>query len=238
MVQRFSASKAGMLMSCHASADLERAIPGYAHPVEDRTADNAANRGTAKHEMLEPLKMLTASEIRAMGVYLTWLGALRSKRRFKVLVEKKVKATWLQTEPTTTADQVLYVGDEIHIVDDKWGKIPVSVHDNAQMLFYAVSYASLAPKAPGVHLHIAQPLIDNFESTYISADDLAVFMKEAQEAEQRIINGDLTFGPSDHCTFCPANPHGRGARGTMSCPAMTQLLYPRVVDEDAILNEL
>jgi hypothetical protein len=238
MVQRFSASKAAMLMSCPASADLERAITGYTAPVEDRTADNAANRGTAKHEMLEPIKELTASEIRAMGTYLTWLGAIRSKRRFKVLVEQKVKATWLQTEPTTTADQVLYVADEIHVIDDKWGKIPVSVHDNAQLLFYAVCYANLAPKAPGVNLHIAQPLIDNYESTFISAADLNTFMLEAQAAEQRIIGGDLTFGPSDHCTFCPANPHGRGARGTMSCPAMTNLLYPRVVDEDAILNEM
>lgn len=238
MVQRFSASKAGMLMSCSAAADLEGAIPGYTAPVEDRTADNAANRGTAKHEMLEPLKQLTSSEIRAMGEYLTWLSTIRSKRRFKVLVEQKVKATWLQTEPTTTADQVLYVADEIHVIDDKWGKIPVSVHDNAQLLFYAVCYANLAPKASGAWLHIAQPLIGNYESTFVTAADLKSFMVEAQAAEQRIISGDHTFGPSDHCTFCPANPHGRGARGTMSCPAMTKLLYPRIVDEDAILNEL
>jgi len=46
MPERFSASQAGRHMACHASADLEKAIVGYIPPVDDRTVDNAANRGT------------------------------------------------------------------------------------------------------------------------------------------------------------------------------------------------
>lgn len=223
-------------MSCHGSANLEVAIPGYVHPVEDRTADNAANRGTAKHEMLEPIMKLSPKDVLMMAKVLQYVADLRAKRRFNVLVEQGVKATWLQTQPGTTADLVLYTQDEIHVVDFKWGKIPVEVIGNPQLLYYGVCFAELAPKAKGVHLHIVQPYADVFESWFADTNELARFMSEAQAAEAAIQQGDLSFGPSDHCKFCPANPHSRGAKGSAFCPAMLQILYPQHVDEDEILH--
>ena len=58
-------------------------------------------------------------------------------------------AEWLPSKPGTTADLVLYVADEIHVIDLKTGKIPVLVYDNQQLLFYAATYGHLAPKAKG-----------------------------------------------------------------------------------------
>lgn len=236
MPQRFSASKAAMHMACHASANLDLAIVGWQEPVEDRAADNAANRGTAKHAMLEPILELSAKDIGYMARVLQYVADLRSTRRFKVLVEQEVKAEWLTTSPTTKADLVLYTQDEIHVLDQKWGKIPVDVYENVQLLFYAACYAELAPKAKGVTVHIMQPYCDTFESWFVSTTRLGQFMDEARKTEAAIQAGSVKFGPSDECKFCPANPHSRTQKGSPLCPAMMQLLYPPILHEDEILG--
>jgi hypothetical protein len=62
-------------------------------------------------------------------------------------------------------------------------------------------------------------------------------MNKAIEADKRIQAKDLTLNPSDHCTFCPANPWGRGDKSEAKCPAQHRLLYPPVYDEDELFAE-
>lgn len=236
MTERFSASVAGRHMTCHASANLDLAIPGWVAPVEDRNADNAANRGTSMHELFAKVNELKASEMHAFVRAMDYVAQLRSTRRFKVLIEQDVKAEWLATSPTTQADLVLYTSDEIHVLDLKWGTIPVDVCENHQLLYYAVCFAPLAPKAKGVTVHIVQPRANNIDYWFADTNRLALFMAEAQAAEAAIQSGSVKFGPSDHCKFCPANPHARGQKGSPLCPEMMQLLYPRHIDEDEILS--
>jgi len=237
MPERFSASVAGKHMACHASANLELAILGFEQPAEDRQADNAANRGTSMHDMFAKIMELSKNDVRQMSRAIAYIAALRETRNFKVLVEHSIKATWLASEPDTTVDLVLYTADEIHVIDLKTGRVPVQVVGNEQLMYYGVSFAGLAPKAPGVRLHIVQPWADNMESWFVGALQLQDFMLEARKAEAAILAGDVTFGPSDHCMFCPANPHSRSAeKGSPSCPAMLRLLYPPVVNEDEILG--
>lgn len=235
MTVRFSASVAAQLMACPASANLDKAILGWTAPVRDETKGQKAV-GTKRHEMLEPIMELSPSDLQHMADYIQYVADLRKGRRFNVLVEQTVTATWLKSQPQTTADLVLHTQDEIHVLDGKWGRIPVEVIDNAQLLYYAVCYAPLAPKAKGVTLHILQPYANNYESWFASADVLKQFMDEAIAAETRVLQGDTTFGPSDHCKFCPAYPHSRGDKGSPMCPATLQILYPSTVDEDAILD--
>lgn len=236
MTERFSASVAGRHMACHASANLDLALPGWVAPVEDRTADNAANRGTTMHEYFANIAQLPAKDIAAMASALDYVAQLRSTRRFKVLVEASAKAEWLQSAPSTTADLVLYTADELHVLDLKTGKIEVDVVDNEQLLYGAVTYAPLAPKAKGATLHILQPWAGGNHSWYADATRLAQFMDEAVAAEKKILAGDTTFGPGDHCKFCPAYPHSRGRKGNVMCPATMQLLYPKLIHEDEILS--
>lgn len=235
MKERFSASVAGRHMACHASADLGSAIPLWTPPLVP--SGKAANRGTNAHSIFEKIWEYSAKEIESFAKTLDFVAKIRMRRRFKVLIEETVEAKWLKTKPKTTADLVLYVNDEIHIIDTKWGKVLVECFENTQLLYYAVCYAPLAPKAKGVWVHIAQPNADNFDSWFIPTDRLKKFMEDAIATEAAIEAGDLSFGPSDYCTFCPANPHSRSPKGKPSCPAMTKLLYPRIeVDEDEILN--
>ena len=236
MTERLSASVVGRHVACHASANLEKAIVGYQPPVKDLTADNAANRGNDIHEALAEVMKHKPADIRHMITALEYVSRLQSQRRFKVLIEQKVKATWLVGEPETTVDLVLYTQDEIHVIDWKTGRILVDVLDNSQLKFYALCFAHLAPKAKGVRVHIVQPWADNIESAWLDTYDLSRFKAEVQATERAILAGDVSFGPSDHCTFCPANPHSRGLKGSQMCPPMMNILYPPVVDEAEILG--
>jgi hypothetical protein len=235
MPQRFSASVAAMHMACHASANLDLAIPGWVAPDRDDMA-GAAGVGTRAHAVFAEVMEYSAKDIKHMADAMAYVAELRSTRRFKVLIEEPVVATWLASEPKTTADLVLYTQDEIHVLDLKWGKIPVDVWDNEQLMFYGVCYAPLAPKAKGVTIHILQPRAGGFDSQFVDTTKLATFMAEAQAAERAIHAGSTTFGPSDHCKFCPANPHSRGDKGSPLCPPMLRMLYPPTVNEDEILS--
>ena len=236
-MERFSASQASKFMACHGSANLDLAIPNWVPPVDDRTADTAANRGTNMHMMFAGVMTLSTKDIKMMALALEYVADVRKTRKFQVLIEAQVEAAWLVTKPGTQADLVLYVADEIHVFDLKTGVTPVEVAENYQLMYYALCFAPLAPKAKGVMLHIVQPWADNMNSWFASADRLREFMEEAQAAEQDLMAGDTELVPGDHCTFCPANPIGRGLRGRPYCPAMMQLYYPRVEpDIEEILN--
>ena len=234
MAERFSASVAARHMACPASANLELAIPNWQPPVVESTP--AAEEGTRRHEMLEPIVALPTKDIAGFARILQYIADLRATRRFKVLIEQKITAEWLTSKPSTTVDYGLYTQDEIHVIDYKWGRIRVEVVGNPQLLYYGASLAHLAPRAKGVHLHILQPHADNFESWFADTNTLAQFMDDARKAEAKTLAGDTTFGPTDHgCKFCPANPHGRGSKGRPFCPAQMSMLYPDKTDEDAIL---
>jgi hypothetical protein len=237
MAERFSASVAGRHMACHASADLGAAIPHWVAPVEDPSAVNAANDGTKMHEIVEPIMHLPLARQRQLIKYLEYVADVRALRRFTtVLVEETREVEWLQSKPKTTVDYALATQDELHILDGKWGKIPVSAVNNTQLLYYAVTFADLAPKAKGVTLHVMQPAIDNFDSWFADTNVLAKFKADALATEAAIAAGDTTFGPGDHCTFCAANPHGRGLKGRPFCPVLMSMFYPDHTDEDAILT--
>lgn len=232
-MKKFSASAAAQLIACHGSANLEQAIPGWQEP-EDTT--KASERGTALHLLFEQVNNLKTSDLSKFIEVLQYVAELRKARRFKVLTEETVDIDWTQQPTRSTADLILYTKGELHIIDLKAGKIPVDSYDNAQLKFYALAFAHLSPKAKGVTGHIVQPWADNTNSTFYTAQELADFKHDVLEAEDSILQGDLTLTPSDNCTFCPANPHSRGAKGSPFCPAMMDILYPLQINEQEILN--
>lgn len=249
MPKRFSASSAAMLMSCHASGNLELAIPNWQPPVRNEDHGMKAT-GRSYHAIVDELMSMTtvtpkkvrksnAKDLAKFAELLLYVSSVWSRRRFTTrLNEHKMTATWLASQPTTTADIIFATSDELHILDPKMGTIPVHAVDNDQLLFYAACAVAegLAPKATEVHLHIVQPWADNYDEWVVSAQELKDWMDRAIATDAAIAAGSTTFGVSDHCTFCPANPHSRGDKAGPFCPEMLQLLYPsQSIDEDAIL---
>ena len=222
-------------MVCPGSADLEAAIPGFEPP--EKNENGRKGEGHRIHDLLANIITMPLRDVEKMIAALDFVAKLRRTRRFNVLAEEPAVAEWLVSKPTTTVDLVLYVQDEIHVIDWKTGAIQVDAYENEQMMYYARTHAHLAPKAKGVWLHIVQPWAKGGSSSWFcDANRLAKFTVDALAAEQKIANGDLSLHPSDSCTFCPANPHSRGDKGTRMCPSMMQMLYPMQVDEDEILN--
>lgn len=227
-------------MACPGSANLDLSIPGWVDPVVDEEKGRKGV-GHQYHEYLKWVTELKAKEMKALAQAIGYVAEIRSRRRFQVIAEDTRVCDWLQTKPQTTVDLALHLSDELHIIDWKTGVIPVDPEENAQLMFYAVNYVDLAPKADGVHLHIVQPWaqvngLPNMAEWFCPADRLQQFIDEAQEAERQIMAGSTKLQPGDHhCTFCPANPHSRSDKGRPLCPAMMRVLYPHSFNEDEIL---
>ena len=224
-------------MSCHAAANLELAIPGFVEPERDPAA-GAAGVGTMIHEILELSSALTLGQLSGLIEALQFLEGMKQRRRYKTGIELDLTADWLPSKPKTKVDLVLYLVDELHVIDWKTGKIEVYADHNKQLLYYAACVLHLAPKAKGVWLHIVQPWADgHIDSSWASREDLEDFMAEAVATDIAITAGSTKFGPTEKgCLFCPANPHSRGNKGSPSCPVMLDLLYPPVLDEADILG--
>lgn len=247
-MEKLTASRAERLMACPGSADLAASIPGWQPPVVDDTM-GMSSTGAHIHELLHGLfqlktetksstKKFSAKDMQHLASALSYIADVWSGRRFSVLSEESVTVDWLDPSIKTTADVVFYTKDELHVIDLKWGQIPVEVVGNAQLLYYACSYAPYAPNAESVTVHIVQPKADNMVAWTISVDELALFMDEVRAAHKKIIGGDLTHSPGDHCLFCPAYPHARTAKGKPLCPEAMELLYSIApVDMNELLKE-
>lgn len=237
MTDRLSASYAGRLMACPGSADLTNSIPGFVYPEE--TEGGARAKGDLWHGILEEIvSNSNATEMAAMISALAYVQRYRAQRRFKVLTEFRGTAEWLATKPTTTADLILYLQDEIHIFDYKTGVIPVSPVNNAQLKYYAAVFEYLAPKAKYVSVHIVQPWSKSWmpSEIRIPRDEITTFREELLKTEEKILRKDTTLNPSDHCTFCAANPLSRGDKGQPYCPAVMQSRFPLIEDEEELLK--
>lgn len=240
-MQKFSASQAEKFIGCHASADLEVAIPGFKLPENDpdrepTLPDNleyivgmidkvstdtgsskAANRGTLLHACVATLlaEFKTAGRLESLVQLFVKLLTVMQSRRFKVLIEVTAVLDWLQRPAPTTADLVLYTSDELHVWDWKFGSMPVDP-SALQLKMYGIAFMHLAPKAKGVWVHVLQP--GNFAEAYFSNEQLQDAKDLVMFHEALVLDGDLSFATGKQCEFCPASPFTRGAKGNLSCP--------------------
>jgi hypothetical protein len=153
----------------------------------------------------------------------------------RVFGEESVVATWLPSQPRTTPDVAIIGPSTLEIVDYKTGAIKVEPADNDQLMFYAACWLHRAPAATEFTVHVVQP--GNLDSWTAPVSYLRAWMQRAIAADKRIQAKDLTLVPSDHCTFCPANPWGRGDKSEAKCPAQHKILYPPVYDEDELFAD-
>jgi hypothetical protein len=239
-VKKFSASQAESMIGCHASADLEKAIPGFKLPENDPNREpsipenigfivdmidkvstdtgssKAASRGSMLHACVATLlaEFSTAGKFEMLTELFIRLNHVLQRRRFKMLVEVTALLDWLQRPVPTTADLVLYTADELHVWDWKFGTMPVNVAA-LQLKIYALAFLHLAPKAKGVWVHVLQP--GNYAEVYFDLDQLQAAKDLVLQHEAEVIGGDLTFNTGKQCEFCPASPYTRGAKGNISC---------------------
>ncbi len=241
-MKKFSASQAERFIGCHASADLETAIPGFVMPEDDGTREptipenlgfivemiekvstdtgssKAASRGTMLHACVATLlaEFMTAGKFAQLTQLFVALNTVLQTRRFKVLIEVQAMLDWLAQPVGTTADLVTYTSDELHVWDWKFGSMPVNPAA-LQLKMYALAFLHLAPKAKGVTVHVLQP--GNYAEMYFSVEQLLAAKDLVIKHEAEVLAGDLSFNTGKQCDFCPASPFTRGAKGNLTCNA-------------------
>ena len=88
---RFSASAASKYHNCHASANLEEAIPGFEHRKKPRA--KSRDQGTALHKVME-LALTQTLSLREVAAMLRELSAVFGKKRTLLLESEKDYIIW------------------------------------------------------------------------------------------------------------------------------------------------
>lgn len=105
-----------------------------------------------------------------------------------------------------TADCVILHGNNLYIIDFKYGKgVPVSAENNPQMKLYALGAVrefSLIYPISNVHLSIIQPRIGNISEWELSTSDLLSWGEQIKPVAKLAYIGEGDFKSGDHCRFC------------------------------------
>ena len=123
-----------------------------------------------------------------------------------IRVEEQVDYSTFAPEGSGTADCLILFGDELHVIDFKYGKgVLVSPEDNSQLKLYAlgaISKFGLIYSFNKVTLHIVQPRLSNIDDWSISTADLLAWGFSIQPTAQLAFNGQGEFKSGEHCRFC------------------------------------
>lgn len=223
-----SASGAHRWLACPPSAKLEEQFP-------DTTSD-AAREGTLAHKLAElkvrnyfyttdfgkrklnaAVKKLQKEDLwqdEMMGYtdqYLDYIRVVAMADRIQGTAEIEKRVDFGRWAPGGfgTADCLLLKGNQLHVIDFKYGKgVPVSAEENPQMMLYALGARDMYGilyHFDEFHLHIIQPRIDNVSEWTCTEEELLEFGSYVKERSALAIDGAGEFCPGEsQCRFCRA----------------------------------
>ncbi len=202
----YSASSLDRLALCPPSARLGKDIPD--------TSSIHAEKGTRIHELGEML--LTGESVDIVGIDADELQIATKYAEYVwevagedgvIYVEESFHDALAKYHPELggTADTVIIIGDELHVIDLKTGKAAVQAMENKQMLTYALGALEHhgINKFSVVHLHIYQP--GNISHVSYPATRIKSWANELIEIAKRADDPFEKPNPSAKaCHFCKA----------------------------------
>lgn len=243
---RIGASGAHRWFACPGSVRLSEKAPPQKSSIY-------AEEGTAAHELAEicltkksdPSEYLgkpmsngvkvTEDMIEGVNTYLDGIASYMANGKYIMLVELSHNLSVLFPDLFGTADCVLISSDmkQLAVWDFKFGKTPVEVYENKQLMYYALIAINFLfekkddfdnPILFGWHqtleqidLVICQPRGGHKEGPIrlwsLMAPRLDEFAKEVTEAAEATAKPDAPLVAGDHCKFCNA---------MTICPAFSQ----------------
>lgn len=222
-----SASNAHRWLECTPSARLEEQFPD--------TSSESAKEGTLAHAIaelkvrkyaVEPMgpkeynrrfKELQADELYTKDMdtdtdaYLDYvkeiLLSFQNAKPF-IAVEQKVSFENYVKDGFGTADCIIISGEDLHIIDFKYGKRNLVLpYENPQLKLYGLGVLNdyaLFYNIQNIHLHIFQPRMDNVGCFDISRTDLEAWGESIRGKADMAYNGDGDTVIGSHCQFCKA----------------------------------
>lgn len=198
-----------------AHAIAEECLTGNSQPIfhfgETREIDG--HKVTVDDEMVE-----------MVGLYMDAVRQYATLGELMVEVAVPIWRITLEADAHGTADAIVIAGEELVVIDFKYGKgIEVSPESNPQLMMYALGALEvvglLGAEIKQVRLVIHQPRIRREPSEWTCSidvlDEFAEYVEERMLNIWQMVDDDdlLTFSPSfETCKFCPAKP----------CEAMTK----------------
>lgn len=125
-----------------------------------------------------------------------------------VAVEERVSFADYVPEGFGTCDCIMIYGDEMQVIDLKYGKgVVVSPEKNPQLMLYglgALGVYEMLYEIGTVRLVIVQPRLESVEEWSISAADLRAWGESIKETAREAYEGSERLASGDHCRFCKA----------------------------------
>lgn len=218
-----SASSAKKWIHCPPSARLEESIPDTESPY--------AKEGTLAHAICElKLQKLFTDKNMTDRVYKSRLKKIQQDEAYSpemdgytdeyvdyvsgiafgcqgtpfVAVEKKLDYSPWAPEGFGTGDCIIIYGQDLHVIDFKYGKgVPVAAEGNYQLALYALgAYNEFGILFPieSVHFHIVQPRIPNSSSWSTTLKELLDWGEQVvKPAAEMAFKGEGDYSPADYC---------------------------------------
>lgn len=208
---KLSPSAAHRWLACPGSIRMSEGI--------EETSSPAAEEGTLAHELGE-LALLEGVQTDAVAgdypkemvdfvqEYVSYVREIAGDRKIKI--EHRVDLGEWVPGGYGTADAVIHIDDEVHVIDLKYGMSQVNAKKNLQLMLYGLG--CLKKKTKHAVLHICQPRLNHWDSWDISAKKLRQWGKKIKPLAALCLEPDAPLKPSDSaCQWCPAAP---------TCPAL------------------
>lgn len=184
-------------------------------PYPEEEGDNeAADRGTLGHALTEAILRgeVLAPEYTAQYDAMSDADKFDLSKAVADCVEvvkhyaKSASIMWLETKIPDdlisnhggTVDVILVYGDTLHVIDYKFGRVPVEAEGNTQLQCYLNLARQLLPEPSRFFGTIVQPYQDGEDTVEFSRDDLEAFYLRVLHAAE-----SSEFRAGDHCTYCP-----------------------------------
>lgn len=234
-----SASSADKWLHCTPSAKMEATMPD--------TAGESAAEGTLAHEFAElkarkyfissdkaaytrKYNKLKANELfetdmdRYTDDYLDYLKDVAMAFNSLPYVDLETRSDYSHIVPEGfgTVDCLMICGNELNIIDFKYGKtVKVDAENNPQMLLYAagaVRKFALLYDIKSIVLHIVQPRMENFSKWEISRDDFDKWCESIKPVAEKAFKGEGECVVGEWCDshFCKSRANCRAYLSRMN----------------------
>ena len=156
-----------------------------------------------------------------------------------VIPEQRVDYSEIAPGGFGTSDCIILCGNDIHIIDFKYGKgVPVSAEDNPQLKLYALGAArdyDMLYDTRTVTLHIVQPRTEDGNSSWsLSRDALEEWGRNIMPTAKLAWEGKGEFSCGDHCRFCKAKATCRARAEHILSEAEFSIVPPELLSDDEL----
>ena len=204
-----SASKLERIMLCPASYSMEKYLP-------DQTND-AALRGTAIHDLSQMLftgqifdgSMYDNEMIDIAINYVEYLKKVSVQADF-MAVELNLTPALSKLHPDLggTADAVYLIGNNLHVIDLKTGRVIVDAENNKQLMMYALgAYMALGGQSYNIknfYLSIYQPYTE-IKTIHVGLLEMEAFKNELLKIAELANDPLAPFNAgTKQCKYCKA----------------------------------